>query len=691
MAAKAIEKPFLILNRIFSYKRFTNVNLHRGELWITNIRIKDSVFASELIRHLQMKELSVLLFERGLERFELARFIDRLLHYPPESFETGLIEDRIKNVSVNCAIGLDLLEKKRQYRGDVGGALSIRSLVLNDLNDDLELLADIDSADSAALFDRRIDWDTDILAYLLPEKVAAIPPAEIIRRISRMITDAAAAEEREKQASIAERCQRICELLRFRHDAAELVDRLREVFDSASIPADVKPRLTSPAETIKAETREEFEACLKKALSKPVKGRAIDGIAEPFRRLLSTGQAERAGRYLVDLLSYLDGGDAELRQAALAIITACMASPVDTQRDDPVLRELIKAIISRLRRHRESFEYSEIIRQIADRCLREGQFALLRGLLEALAERRATRDGVDVFDSMAVKHALTQIGRPEVIDAMVDELTEADRETIDSIRACLIALSSEEVAVSLSHIITYPSRQVRQGALRVLAELGKASLKVFSRLVMDDDLFEREGGRHELPDAKWWIVRNSVFVLGSIKDPAGIPSLRLRMSDPDVRVRREIVSALEKIGGEDACDLLVLMADDVDREIAEAATIAAGLTGSPDMAPLIIDIARRRPALAPRVISALGRLGGDQVRSWLAEMLVSDERLAELGRGEVSRDELRVAIVRALGHLGDPESIEQIRRFSQARAERSGPLSRNSPLDQVLGDVLGTS
>lgn len=690
MSAKAVEKPFLILNRIFGYKRFANANLCRGELWINNIRIKDSIFTNELIRYLQVKELSVVLFERGLQMFELTRFVDRLLHYPADGFDTGLIEDSVTHVAVNCGIGMDLFEKKRQYRGDVGGPLSIKSLILGELGDDLESLADVDSADHAALFDRCIDWDPDILAHLLPEKVAAIPPAEIVRHISGLVTRAASESDEEKQTAATQRCQKICELLRFRHDAADIIGRLREVFDSASIPPDIAPRLTSPTETIKSQVREEFESSLKKALSKPVKGQGTEDLDELFRKLLTTGQAEQAGQYLINLLDYLDGGDAELRQAALSVIVTCLAA-VEAERDEPILKTLIDAIDSRLRRRRESFEYSEIIRQIADRCLNEERHDLLRFLLEALAERRTTNDGVDVYDSMTVKQALAQIGRPEVIDALVDNLTASDPDTVDSIRACLIALGSEEVAVSLSHIITYPSRHVRQGALRVLAELGKASLKVFSRLLMDDDLFEREGGRHELPDARWWIVRNSIFVLGSIKDPAGIPSLRLRMSDPDVRVRREIVCALEKIGGDDACDLLILMADDGDREIAGAATIAAGLTGSPDMAPLVVDIARRHAALAPRVITALGRLGGMQAREWLADLLVSDDKLAELGRGEVSREELRIAIVRSLGHMGDSESLEQVRRFSRTRRSSRPALRKPSLLDQVLSEVLRSS
>ena len=75
-------------------------------------------------------------------------------------------------------------------------------------------------------------------------------------------------------------------------------------------------------------------------------------------------------------------------------------------------------------------------------------------------------------------------------------------------------------------------------------------------------MFARDPQRHELPDDKWYVVRNSIFVLGSLRDPGGVAALRARIDDHDIRVRREIVSALEKIGGDEALDCLTLMADD---------------------------------------------------------------------------------------------------------------------------------
>ncbi|MFH1687841.1 MAG: HEAT repeat domain-containing protein [bacterium] len=205
---------------------------------------------------------------------------------------------------------------------------------------------------------------------------------------------------------------------------------------------------------------------------------------------------------------------------------------------------------------------------------------------------------------------------------------------------------------------------------------------------MDDAIFEREPGRRELPQERWYVIRNSIYVLGRLQDRTGVIPLRLRISDPDVRVRREIVSALESIGGEESCDLLVVMADDPDFEIAESAIIAAGLVGDEDMAPLVADVAARRPALATRTASALGQIGGAQARRCLSRWLSDADAFEKVTRGGVSRDDLRLAIVKALGRIGDKEALDRIRQLKKSLSLTHKLLPRSALLSRTIDEIL---
>jgi HEAT repeat protein len=289
---------------------------------------------------------------------------------------------------------------------------------------------------------------------------------------------------------------------------------------------------------------------------------------------------------------------------------------------------------------------------------------------------------------MAIKKAFENINQPIVIDHLVAEILKNNHQVNENIKRIMVAVGSEEIALALSEIIAHPIRQVRQLSLRILAELGKASLRVFSRILIDDSWFEREEGRNELTDSKWYVVRNSIFVIGSLKDSEGLAPLRLRLKDPDVRVRREIVTALEKIGCEDAVDLLALMAEDSQADIAQAAVIAIGMTGTVDAVPLLIDIGRRNRSVILRVIAALGRIGGDEARRYLVELLADDDRQVDLAEGKVSKDDLLVAIVRALGAIGDRPSLDGIRSFKEAMPATRKVLFKNSPLQKAISEIL---
>jgi HEAT repeat protein len=306
----------------------------------------------------------------------------------------------------------------------------------------------------------------------------------------------------------------------------------------------------------------------------------------------------------------------------------------------------------------------------------------------ALAGRRRLQDGVTTYDSMTIKKAFENINQPEVISALVDELIKARAEDVAYVKSILIGIGSEEIAMALSHIISHPLRHVRQLSLKILAELGKNSLKVFSDMLVDDTWFERDKERHELPDARWYVIRNAIFVLGSLRDQGGIMALRLRINDQDIRIRREIISSLEKIGGEDSIDLLIVMAEDRDREIREAALGALGMVGTPEYAPLVIDLTKKNPTDSIRAVAALGKIGGTEARTFLGGLLEDEESLNNVAAGKVSREDLRAAIVRALGNIGDAESISKIRAFQGSLSAAQKLLMRGSTVQKAIAEVL---
>ncbi len=692
VANRSLAKPFMMAAQIFNVKRYVNINLLRGELYILNICLKDSVFTKEIIRFMQILDLSAILFECHLSMNEFTAFMGRFVKRVNVSDHRNLLsaylrEKKIDSIQVNSEFALELFESHRQYRGEVDGDFSVRGMALQQLGDDLETLAAIASSGEQALDAYRIDFDCDVISYILPEKIAALPPERLISSLKGLYHNIIDSKGETSRDNSVEIYKSVWRLLDHHTDRDRIVQMLETDSMASGENTSMLRDLCGPAMAIKQDSVERIDQVLDELLTEGNDDYTVDAFADAFSRLLKTGQREKAVHKIHHLIDRLADNNVAFRQKALNLLISSIEH-LNLSTDQIVLERAVEDAVDRVIHKEETYEYSEFIRQLLETSLIGQRYDLLARLTGAMAVRRKIERGVTIYDSMAIKQGFAGINSKEVLDSLIGELIHADFQKSSRIREVLVNIGSEEVALALTNIISHPDRHVRQQSLKILGELGKASLKVCSQILMDDGIFERDASRHELPDCKWYVIRNSIFVLGLLKDVEGVAPLRLRINDNDIRVRREIVSALEKIGGEDACDLLVLMADDPVKEIRDRAVITVGLIGTSDMVPLLIDTARRYPAVTIHAITALGKLGGEEARQFLVGLLDDGDSLADFAGGQISKDDLRLAIVKALGSIGDDGSIDKIKKYKDNLSTTQKLFFKNSPVNKAITDIL---
>lgn len=689
----AVEKPFLVATRVFGFRAYLPLQAFRGQLYVCNIALKESVFSSQILQYMQVLDVTSLVLHREMSIREFTIFAERFVRklrpdHPDYRLQDYLTRQGITCVDVNSQAGLVWFETQRQYRGDAEDDFSVRRILFDQLGDDPLRLAKLYDLPDRELLQTGIDFDASIVRYLLPEKVATLPPDHLrgaAESLARNIQ--ALPQQTEDRTRLLDQYSSLFKLIEL-HPARE---RIVRSLDDAGIHVGPGARSEvqgdTSADRIRNQTAQRMEQLLEEQFAPGAERCETTPFLDSFERLCKTGQQDTAVRTLRRLIDLLHDPQPLYRQRALQLLDAAVEQ-LTAGPDAPVLEALVLQVSRDLSERRDTFEYSELVRLLFARLHQQYRFDLMAQLTSALGSRRHTDNDVVVYDSIAVKKAFESINRPEIVSSLINELITAEHEKGAALRVTLTNLGSDEVALGLSRIIAHPIRQVRQQSLRILAELGKASLRVFSRILMDDTWFDRDPERHELPDAKWYTVRNSIFVLGSLRDPEGIVPLRLRISDRDIRVRREIVSSLEKIGGEDAIDLLGMMAEDHAREIRETAIAAIGVIGNAETAPMLIDLGRRSPVDLVRIVAVLGKLGGTESASFLTRLLEDDSELTSLAAGRVAKDELRTAVVRALGQIGSSTAIESIKRFQANQSSTQKIFLLNSPLGRVISDIL---
>ncbi len=691
-ADRAVEKPFFVFNEIFGFRKYANINLQNGQLFVLNIRVRDSVFSAEITRYMQTLNVTAILFERGMAMADLGGFMNRFVRRVNVAdhrnlLSTYLKDSRIDTIEVNTERAIRFFESGRQYRGDVDGDFSLKAMVSQALGEDLIVLAELSSGEDEFAARHEIDFDEDILSYVIPEKVSSLSQGAIRSELDRFFRRLAACEDPQERADLVRLFAAIDRLLYYHSKRDEIIKDMEDNFANEGLSPEVADELRTPAGRIKQESNERINNLLASTFAPGISQVDAASFTDAFNRLRKTGQTDRAGEVYTHLLDLLGAVNAEFRHKALTLLLDIVKN-YDLSDATGVTRRAIDRVVAKLAEKKETFEYSEFIWQVLQKCLKARRYDLAATLTRAMALRRRIAKDVTVYDSITVKKVFDNFDQSEFVDQLVGDLANSDFDTSLLIREILCSAGSEAVALALAGVISHPKRQLRQQALKVLGDLGKASLEVGSQILADESMFARGAGETDLPDENWYVIRNSIFVLGLLEDAGAVSALKRRISDPDFRVRREIVRTLEKIGGEEACDLLMMMANDHSSEIRDLAIITMGIIGPPDIAPLVAGLARANPKVALKAISALGKLGGEQAEEFLSRALTDEEELQNLTSSRHSKEDLRLAIVKALGQIGDMKSIKSIKDFKANQSAAQRIFFKNSPVNKAISQVL---
>ncbi len=270
----------------------------------------------------------------------------------------------------------------------------------------------------------------------------------------------------------------------------------------------------------------------------------------------------------------------------------------------------------------------------------------------------------------------TFAGNPESIRARRQALVQTLNRLLD-----------EEALRFLTDLLcdrTLPAAQREDAAQALLFYQGEVTTPLVNRLSVEADaqarktlseLLVRQGNialpvmLEQLRDSRWYVVRNAVAILGEIRDPEATGPLRPLLGHEDVRVRRETVRALTRIGGQGATGILLQLLDGADAELSQQALLSLGAMKNPAAVPALLRLAledggQRPPDLRRGAIKALGEIGSAEAVPPLVELLAS-RRFWRPGR----HNELRAAAAAALGEIGDAAAQAPLESATSDRNE----------------------
>lgn len=254
--------------------------------------------------------------------------------------------------------------------------------------------------------------------------------------------------------------------------------------------------------------------------------------------------------------------------------------------------------------------------------------------------------------------AMTQLATPPLLSFYVDLLCarvrfDAHRITWDKINRSLgVPLAN----FLLTRLATEEDQSARKVLSEALISQGEVALAAIVATLKSD---------------RWPVLRNAAQLLGEMRDATAIEPLRALLEHHDLRVRREALRALTRIGGNSVIAIIAKILQGNDSELRRQAMLCLGAIKNPATTPLLVQFLQVRDwrflQLEAKVdaIKALGEIGSAAVLPELMA-IVNHRCLFYRSRNDV----LRAAALLAIGEIGGLEAV----RFLEIMEDATSPI-----------------
>lgn len=182
-----------------------------------------------------------------------------------------------------------------------------------------------------------------------------------------------------------------------------------------------------------------------------------------------------------------------------------------------------------------------ICQGILDQLLTKGNFTIAANLIHTIHGLRQELGESRPVHAEHLKHFIYTVSDDSYIQKLTDVVNRQEIVDRNALEIYLEALGQESLMAitgMLGHLV---SQEARLTVCDFLARVGKGSINIIASGVNDQC---------------WYVVRNTVMILGRIGGPEVIPYLSEAARHPDQRVRREVMQALTGDNSNTAIDMM---------------------------------------------------------------------------------------------------------------------------------------
>lgn len=323
--------------------------------------------------------------------------------------------------------------------------------------------------------------------------------------------------------------------------------------------------------------------------------------------------------------------------------------------------EELRALLMRMAAARDEDIYLALVRQsitCSDTLKARNELTPLLPLVELLAAHaRDDKRGENLTE--CARFGLEQLAMgEEFLVFLLERMEGSDGVSKDAILTILSAAGPAAIKLTVEKMGATNNLAVRKALNTLIVRLGEQAIPPLLAMI---------------GDKRWYIVRNLAAILGDIGSAEAVPELQKCLQHDDIRVSKESIRSLAKIGGKEAeAAIISILRGSLPSLLPQAISSLGGMKSRkavPELMRIICsdDMFLKTLSLKTEALTAVAMIGERQVTPQLVELL-DKRRLIARNRWE----QFKIAIANCLGKLGDPRALPSL----QKKAASSGALGQ---------------
>jgi len=322
-------------------------------------------------------------------------------------------------------------------------------------------------------------------------------------------------------------------------------------------------------------------------------------------------------------------------------------------------------LIGMLKAEKNDLKFQQLAREViasAEELKRQEAFETLLPALDDLLAVHAA-ESRPATQKEFIRYAIEQITGGPMTTFLLDKIEERSAENENFLDRLCSTIGQTLAYPLIQRLCVAESLHARKTIAIALTSSGEAAIPAIIPMLKDE---------------RWYVVRNMVTILGEIGSAETVSALQQAAKHPEPKVRKEVIKSFLKINTPAIENTLISLIDDEDEDVVRQAIFSLGAIRSKAAVRPLLDIVTtsdiflKELPLKKQALAALGKIGDKQATTALMDLIGIMGWLAP-GRWQ----ELKIAIAKTLGHLGDETAIPLLKRIGR----------RNTPVGVACSDA----